>query len=128
LWIIKGRSSDQISDTLKLETNRGMSVSLGIREYRHVATAFMKEHLKYHKINLDASHIFDLQARHNAKTAAREYAVGMDDQEVTRDMMYAYGMASREWHQFMGVGDDETDELLGMKLYRHLYRRRMYHQ
>ena len=107
-------SSDQISDALKLETNRGMSVSLGIREYRHVATAFMEEHLKYHKINLDASHIFDLQAGHLSKTAAREYAVGMDDHgEVTRDMMYAYGMASREWHQLMGVGDEETNECLG---------------
>jgi hypothetical protein len=107
-------SSDQISDALKLETNRGMSVSLGIREYRHAATAFMEEHLKYHKINLDASHIFDLQARHLSKTAAREYAVGMDDHsEVTRDMMYAYGMASREWHRFMRVGDEETDEFLG---------------
>ena len=75
----------------------GMSVSLEIREYRHVATAFMEEHLKYHKINLDASHIFDLQVGHNSKTAAREYAVGMDDHgEVTRDMMYAYGMASRK--------------------------------
>ena len=106
-------SSNQISDALKQETNRGMSVSLGIREYRHVATAFMEEHLKYHKINLEASHIFDLQAGHNSKTAAREYAVGMDDHgEVTRDMMYAYGMASREWHQFMGVGDEETDEFL----------------
>ena len=41
-------SSDQISDALKLETNRGISVSLGIREYRHVATAFMEEHLIYH--------------------------------------------------------------------------------
>jgi len=27
-------------------------------------------------------------------------------------MIYAYGMASREWHQFMGVGDEETDEFL----------------
>ena len=47
----------------------------------------MEEHLKYHKINLDASHIFDLQAGHNSKMAAREYTVGMDDHcEVTRDM------------------------------------------
>ena len=78
-------SSDQISDALKWGTNMGMSVSLGIREYCHMATAFMEEHLKYHKINLDASHIFDLQAGHNSKMAAREYAVGMDDHgELTR--------------------------------------------
>src|SRR5271156_182412 len=90
--------------------NRGMSVSLGIREYRRVATAFMEEHLKHHKINLDGSHILDLQAGYNSKMVAREYAVGMDDHG---DMMYAYGMVSREWHQFMGVGDEKTDEFLG---------------
>jgi len=103
----RGGSSDQISNPLKLETSRGMSVSLGLREYRHVATAFMEELLKYHKIDFHASHIFDLQAGHNSKTVAQAYAVGMDDHgEVTRDMMYAYGMASREWHQFMGVSDE----------------------
>ena len=28
-------------------------------------------------------------------------------------MIYVYGIASREWHQFMEVGNEETDKFLG---------------
>lgn len=116
----KGRwDGEFLSDLLKVTTSQNKMQSLGFRDYRQVALAFMEKHLKYKVRDIQGLNaILDLQAGHTSRTAAAEYAVSTEDHgKVSREAMHQYYLASIEWSEFMlsyGAEKQEkrmTDEL-----------------
>ena len=96
---------EHLSDTLKLVTSASKDIpELGYRDYRQVATAFMEKHIK-HKVDAETEsgdNVLDLQAGHSTATATTRYAVGKTDHRiVTRDMLFAFRIASKAWHKLM---------------------------
>ena len=84
-------SGDKVSDLLKLYTGKYKMPSLGFREYRQVAIAFMEKHMKYKVDDCEWSedNILDLQAGHSSETATRMYAGGATDHQIiTRDALH----------------------------------------
>jgi superfamily II DNA or RNA helicase len=109
----KAWTGERLSDVFKTETNLHGSAALGFREWRQVATGFMKYHLKHYDPNPDVGAIFDYQAGHSQTTAARSYAVGSKDHlKLTGDLVYAYSLASREWQGLLRV-EEPTSESMG---------------
>jgi len=100
----KGRwDGDFISDLLKVTTSGGKMQTLGFRDYRQVALAFMEQHLKYKMKDLKGLNAyFDLQAGHTSRTAAADYAVSTDDHvNVSREAMHQYYLISKAWHELL---------------------------
>ena len=102
---------DYLSDILKVETSLANMPSIGFREYRQIATAFMEKHLKYKfdSGSIEVDNMFDLQAGHSSLTTGTHYAVGdTDHRHVTRDALHQFYLASKAWH-------DLTLELMSKK-------------
>lgn len=100
----KGRwNGEFLSDLLKITTSQHKMQALGFRDYRQVAGAFMEKHLKYKTKDIRGLNaILDLQAGHNSRTAAVDYAVSTEDHgKVSREAMHQYYLASKEWHELL---------------------------
>jgi hypothetical protein len=92
---------DVISDQLKIETASHGMHSLGLREYRQVATVFMEKHLKYKASVENVNAVLDLQAGHSSRTA-ETYAVATEDHaDITREAMHQYCLESDEWSELL---------------------------
>ncbi len=100
----KGRwNGEFLSDLLKITTSQHKMQALGFRDYRQVALAFMEKYLKYKTKDIQGLNaILDLQAGHNSRTAAADYAVSTEDHgKVSREAMHQYYLASKEWHELL---------------------------
>ena len=100
----KGRwNGEFLSDLLKITTSQHKMQALGFRDYRQVALAFMEKYLKYKTKDIQGLNaILDLQAGHNSRTAAADYAVSTEDHgKVSREAMHQYYLASKEWHKLL---------------------------
>ena len=71
---------------------------LEFRDYRQVAIAFMKNHLKYkEKMSGKVNAILDLQAEDNSRTAGLSYAVSTEHQSaISREVFHQFYLASTE--------------------------------
>ena len=111
----KGRwNGEFLSDLLKITTSQHKMQALGFRDYRQVALTFMEKHLKYKTKDIQGLNaILDLQAGHNSRTAAADYAVSTEDHgKVSREAMHQYYLASKEWHELLHVETQTTRKIV----------------
>jgi len=93
-----------LSHRLQIYTSKHGMHRLGLQEYRHVATAFMKKHLKYQvnepEGNLNS--LLDVQAGHSSRTVGMEYARSMEDhRQVSRELIHKFYLISKEWQRLL---------------------------
>jgi len=96
-------SGEYISDLLKMQTSKNDMPALGFRDYRQVATAFMKKHLKHEGLEWEGEeNIFDVQAGHSGATVQKHYAVAVGDSRVVgREIWHQHDLASKAWYRFL---------------------------
>ena len=91
---------DHLSGILKYETSLAGMPSIGFREYRQIATAFMEKHLKHKLVNdsIQVDNMYDLQAGHSSLTTEVNYAIGDTDHRfVTREALHQFFLRSKSW-------------------------------
>jgi hypothetical protein len=92
---------DFLSDRLQIYTSQHGMHGLGLQEYRQVATAFMKKHLKYHGDD-DINLFLDAQAGHSKRIAETEYAISTEDhRQITTEVLHQYFLVSTEWQKLL---------------------------
>ena len=95
-------NGDFLSDRLQISTSSHGMHGLGFQEYRQVATAFMKKHLK-HREN-DAESWLDIQTGHSSHTREMEYARSTEDhRQVSRETMHKFFLISTGWQRLLLV-------------------------
>jgi hypothetical protein len=92
---------DRLSARLQEHMVENGMHGLGLREYRQVATAFMKRHLKYNA-DTDINTFLDAQAGHSKRIAETEYAISMEDhRQLSTEAMHQYFLVSTEWQRLL---------------------------
>ena len=108
VFCLNGRrmSSDQICYSFE-STMAKFGIPIGVSQYRHVAIAFARHHIKditaiayqEHYMETDA---FDLQAVHSVKTGITSYGISSTDlPSMSSEVELSYFHVSRKWQNWL---------------------------
>ncbi len=101
---------DRLSTRLQIYLSENGMRALGLQEYRQVATAFMKRHLKYNADD-DINTFLDAQSGHSKRIAEREYAISMEDHsQLSTEAMHQYFLVSTEWQRLLSNKKSQVDK------------------
>lgn len=81
-----------------------------LSDYRHVANAFMKAHLRHQEVKnqlAGESDVRDLQNDHTTKTSDLCYGTTQTHPLASETFTLFFMRASREWHGFLGFPESE---------------------
>ena len=110
---------DDLSVILKRLTVSHNMRSLGLQEYRQVATAFMEEHTSY-KVRFedrDDENIFALQAGHRVRATNMNYAIAAQQSRIIqKDVLHYYNLASGEWRRLVWNKNGDTRIIANSRL------------
>ncbi|KAF9882533.1 hypothetical protein FE257_007680, partial [Aspergillus nanangensis] len=107
-----GFTSHRLSQALVREFHRHLKIDISLADYRHVASALSRRHLRVRGFQREYEipvHPADIQATHTSWTSSMMYARPQNEApghlEARR---WEYRVVSRGWHYLLGFFDDST--------------------
>lgn len=100
----KGWTTDYMSTSLKSWFNTGLGIPMGIRMYRHLATALQRRYIQYiqHLQPEDIQAVADAQAGRTENTSEAHYAVEKKQREPSKKIR-EFELVSAYWHEMLGI-------------------------
>lgn len=120
LWVQSGKQmqSGEFSDMLSKTTRDFMGCQLGLRPWRHIAIAIMRE---FNPPRLGQNSINDLLCNHNSKQAQKTYAREINQLPfLTTDVMLESRDACSFWHNTLGFGKQKPPVPFRLLMYQDL--------
>lgn len=100
----KAWEANYLSSVLKAWFNKGLDIPMGIRMYRHFATALQRKYIRYiqHHEPEDIQAAADAQAGRTVKTSNAHYAVEKKSENPTKRIR-DFELVSAYWHEMCGL-------------------------
>lgn len=94
----------RMSTSLKNWFNNGLEIPMGVRMYRHLATAFQRRYIQYiqHIQPEDIQAVADAQAGRTESISHAHYAVEKKPREPSKRIR-EFELVSAYWHEMLGI-------------------------